>query len=402
MNLIEKATAERPFPQLRFMSETWFDSFLRDRGLQLGVTGIRSLVDAGVLQRLNTQSGDFHHFQIWPISSLLKALELRLDVGLANHGFDPAGFKQFIDLNWSHRAEVLVQFPNDILWTEFNQRLFPLLLWLESDFLPIVRGPRPGIVHVVSLDATQGVRWAKSSQGRDLINEHSISIDQLSGWRDRLLSDAFRYDPAPDLYLLLRSMPFEQRDRLRGRLRLAYDLYEMAEVIRMFLEQVSDDPVTKEWDPNGHPATPWVERVFGSQPKFGDPGFLRPLIRHYGLDPGFRVRWLVEGPTEEGFIVQYVDRLEASIREFVNIRQFGGDGSFQKELAAIDADLKAARAEQCFVTLTFDESKGARGRLEDLIASGLVNFPFVLNTPDFELGNFTVSQLCGRCSVLGF
>ena len=111
MNLIEKATAERPFPQVRFMSETWFDSFLRDRGLQLGVTGIRSLVDAGVLQRLNTQSGDFHPFQIWPISSLLKALELRLDVGLANHGFDPAGFKQFIDLNWSHRAEVLVQFP---------------------------------------------------------------------------------------------------------------------------------------------------------------------------------------------------------------------------------------------------------------------------------------------------
>ena len=188
-------------------------------------------------------------------------------------------------------------------------------------------------------------------------------------------------------------MPFEQRDRLRGRLRLAYDLYEMAEIIRLFLEQVSDGPVRKEWDSNGHPATHWVERVFGSQPKFGDPGFIRPLIRHYGLDPGFRVRWLVEGPTEEGFIVQYVDRLGASIREFVNIRQFGGDGSFQKELAAIDADLKAARAEQCFVTLTFDESKGARGRLENLIASGLVNFPFVLNAPDFELGNFTVTQL---------
>ena len=134
----------------------------------------------------------------------------------------------------------------------------------------------------------------------------------------------------------------------------------------------------------------------------GIPGFLRPLIRHYGLDPGFRVRWLVEGPTEEGFIVQYVDRLEASIREFVNIRQFGGDGSFQKELAAIDADLKAARAEQCFVTLTFDESKGARGRLEDLIASGLVNFPFVLNTPDFELGQLHRVPACGRCSVLGF
>ena len=61
--------------------------------------------------------------------------------------------------------------------------------------------------------------------------------------------------------------------------------------------------------------------------------------------------------------------------------------------SSIDADLEAAREEQCFVTLTFDESNRARRRLNNLIKAGLVNFPFVLNTPDFELGNFTVEQL---------
>ena len=102
---------------------------------------------------------------------------------------------------------------------------------------------------------------------------------------------------------------------------------------------------------------------------------------------------MVEGETEEGFILQYTRRLGANIREFVTIRNFHGDGAFQKHLAAINADLEAAREEQCFVTLTFDDSKRARSRMEELRKSGLVNFRFVLNAPDFELDNFTVEQL---------
>ena len=393
MDLIDKAISKRQFPQLSLMSDGWFDSFLRDSGFRIGIDGIRSLAAAGLIQRLNTESGDFHPFQIWPISRFFLDLEIQLDTGFGYYGFDAAGMKQYIDLNWSRRAKDLSSFPTTGPCIEFNQMLFPLLLWLESYFLPVVRGPRPGVVHVVGFDASEWTGWNTSSQGADLLDEHSISIEQLTRWRDRILFDALRCDPSPDLYILLRSMPFDQRNRLRGRLRLAYDLYEMAEIIRLFLEQVSDQPVTKEWDPQGHPDTPRVERVYGSQPEFGHPGFLRPVVRHYGLDPAFRVRWLVEGETEEGFIVQYARCLGASIRDFVTIRNFRGDGAFQKHLAAIDADLEAAREEQCFVTLTFDDSKRARNRMEELRESGLVNFRFVLNAPDFELDNFTVEQL---------
>ena len=393
MDLVKKAVANRQFPQVLFLSEGWFNSFLRDRGFRVGIAGVRSLVAVGLIQRLDTQSGDFHPFQIWPISKLLGGLEFQLDVGFSRYGSDPAGMKQFIDLNWPRRANDLTSFPNSALCIDFNRKLFPLLLWLESYFLPVIRGPRPGVVHLVGFDTSEWTRWDNSSQSTDLLAEHSISIEQLIGWRDRILFDAFNYDPAPGLYLLLRSMPFEQRNKFKGRLRLAYDLYEIAEVIRLFLEQVSDQPVAKEWDPNGHPDTPWVENIYGSQPKFGAPGFLRPVVRHYGLDPAFRVRWLVEGETEEAFILQYTRRLGANIREFVTIRNFRGDGAFQKHLAAIDSDLEAAREEQCFVTLTFDESKRARSRMEELRKSGLVNFRFVLNAPDFELDNFTVEQL---------
>ena len=394
MDLIKYAITNRPFPQLPFMSEDRFDSFLRDRGFSIGTTGVRSLVDAGVIERLNTESGDFHPFQVWPISRLLGVLEIHLDVGVSHSGLDHASLGKFFRLNWSRRRNDLTNFPKSGLCRQFNRGIFPLLLWLESYFLPVVRGPRPDIVRVVGSNAAEWTRWDARSQGPGLLDEHSVSTEELSQWRDKVLFDAYTFDPAADLYLLLRSMPFDQRNRFKGRLRLAYDLYEIAEVIRLFLEEVSDKPIVKEWDPNGHTDTPWVERVYGSQPKFGSPDFLRPVVRHFGLDPAFRMLWLVEGDTEEGFILRYADQLGANIGEFVTIRNFGGDGSFQRQIPAIDADLQAAKEEQCFVTLTFDDdSTNTRSRLEGLVQNGLVNVPFVLNKPDFELENFTVGQL---------
>ena len=179
----------------------------------------------------------------------------------------------------------------------------------------------------------------------------------------------------------------------KGHIRLSYDLYEMAEIVRLVLEQISEQPQVKEWDPTGHPSTPWVERVYGSQPQFGSPKFLRPVVRHFGLDPAFRIQWLVEGPTEKGFIVQYAKRFGANIQEFVDILVFGGDGNLSRRSAAIDAQLEFAGREQCFVTLTFDDSPSVRNRVDGLIKDRLVNLRYVLNRPDFELENFTIEQL---------
>ena len=330
MDLIENAVTGRQFPQIPFMSEGRFDSFLRDRGFRLGSRGISHLVDAGLIDLLNTKEGDFHPFQIWPISRLFEAVNIRLDSGISYNGLDPAALRRFMDLNWPLLENHLTDFPQSSLCVEFNRKVLPLLLWLESYLLPVVRGPRPGVVHVTGFNASEWCRWNARALGQDLLDTHSITAEQLSGWRGRILFDASNCDPASGLYLLLRSMPFEQRDRFRGRLRLAYDLYELSELIRLFLEETSGQPLVKEWDPNGNASTPWVERVYGSQPRFGDPGFLRPVVRHFGIDPAFRVRWLVEGQTEAGFILRYVERLEANIEQFVTIRGFGGDGVSRK------------------------------------------------------------------------
>ena len=384
MDLVETAVARRPFPQLRFMSEFGFASFLDRRGINIGFTGLRALVESKVIQRLGAVSGDYHAFQVWPISCLLHRLEFRLDRAIGYHGLDPDKLKEVIELNWPFRSNHLKDFPQSDFCVEFNQRLFPLLLWIESLFIPDVRGPRPGVVRLANSDVNEWNRWSAEIDPNELLTRHGLTADQLSANRSNLLFAALNRDPASEIYLLLRSMSFEKRERLEGSLRLAHDLYEMAEIIRLFLERLSYHPISKEWDPAGPADTMWTERLYGSQPKFGSPEFLRPLIRRHGLDPAFRVRWLVEGETEEGFILSYAGSLGWNVGEFVTIRNFGGEDAFKKQIAAIDADLKAAKAEQCFVTLTFDDSDDARDRLANLQSEQLVNLRYALNKPDFE------------------
>lgn len=395
MNLLEEAITNRPFHQLHLLPESQFASFLSKRGLDVGFRGIRSFVDLGIIEELGDQMTGFHPFQLWPISNILGTLETKLDTGIRWHGLEPKGLKRFIDINWCRHADHLgdLQKSNELIL--FNRRILPLLLWIESYFLPVVRGSRKGLVTLVNVNEAEWNKWRASINFDDWLCRHSLSIQLLSEWREQLLMRAFHYDPTPDLYLLLRSMPFDRRDRFKDRLRLAYDLYEIAEITRLFLESIDDWPVRKEWDPTGEPNTRWVERFYGSQPKFGTPEFLRPLARRHGLDPAPRVRWLVEGETEKGFILGYTKRLAVTIEDYATVSNLGGDGALtgRKHIASVERFLAIAREEQCFVALTFDESRDARMRIERLIQDELVNLCFVLNDPDFELECLGVHEL---------
>ncbi|MDE2990592.1 MAG: hypothetical protein OXU21_05940 [Chloroflexota bacterium] len=400
MTLLEDALVARPFPQLSLLSEQRFASFLRDRGLNVGIGGISSFVESGLIEKLGDEPKSFHPFQVWPISELFKPLDTNLDVGISRYGLDPEGLKRFIDLNWSRHAEHLDSFPQSNACLEFNGQIFPLLLWLESYFIPSVRG----VIRLQNPDESPDAwhEWRKSCDIQSWLSQHSISIERLAQWRDSTLFNAHLYDRNPDLYLLLRSVTFQKRDRFRNRLRLAYDLYEIAEITRLFLERLDDRSDRKEWDPTGDPSTAWVERLYGSQPKFGAPEFLRPLVRSFGLDPAPRVRWIVEGETEEGFILRYAERMRRNIKDYATVANLGGDGAFigGKQMPALIAYLEAAKDEQCFSSLTFDDSSEADKRMKQLVAERLVSLCFALNRPDFELENFQIAELVSVAMTL--
>ena len=382
-----------PFPQLQKVSVDRFDRFLRSRGIRIGRQGIEQAVSLNVIRSLDPNAPTFHPFQIWPITQFLTSPSV--DPTLPVEGYSvvdsPTSTLNMTrsrdwpsHIRFQHSRDRCVEFHDDIL---------PLLLSLGSYFLPVVRGPRPGYIRLRNCNSEEWHNWRKATPLVDLLNLHNITVEDIRMAHRRILIDAERIDPSPRLYLLLRSMPFTQRDKFEGTLRLAHDLYEIAEIVRLFLERISDAPVAKEWDPRGHPDTSWVDRLYGMQPRFGSPEFLRPLIRRYGLDPTSRVLWLVEGHTEVGFIRQYAYRLGIDIDDYIDLRNFAGDANFYKKFQVVDEELDSARREQRFVTLTFDDSRNTRSRLESLLSRQLVSMRYVLNSPDFETGNFTAEKL---------
>ena len=393
MKLLENAIQNIPFPQKLIEPVISFDRFLAQRNFRLSPKGIKQLELDGIIRPVRVSPRCFHPFQIWPISDFLDNLSLNLTSVYSHIGHDKSRLRQVGPLNWNRQIDDLSDYPSTEFCLDFQSRLLPLLLWIESYYLPVIRGDRPGRVTLTNCGVAEWAEWKRSAKPASWLAVHSVSVDQLLKWRERLLWTAYGADPCPSLYLLLRSMASRQTERFTGRLRLAYDLYEIAELLRLYLEDVKDISIRKEWDPRGHPDSPWVERRYGSQPRFGDPEFLRPLIRDYGLDPAFRVMWLIEGDTELGFIDQYYKRLGTGISRFVTIQKFSGDSQLKKKVPAIDASLETARRDQRFVTLTFDDSKELRKRVGCLVRRGLVNLPFVLSDPDFERGNFQIAQL---------
>lgn len=355
--------------------------------------GVRNLVADEVIKPITQYPEYYHSFQIWPISKYLGHLTLNLTSAYGSVGDDKPRLQRLGALNWPHCMEGMNAFKSSEFCKNFNTHLLPLLFWIESYYLPSVRGPRPGKVTLTNCHLAEWNEWKMANDPKTWLDEHDIKLEQLLKWRDALLFHAYDTDPDPNLYVLLRSMPFNQRGQFRGKLRLAYDLYEIAELIRLFIEDISNASIRKEWDPRGHPASVWVENRYGSQPRFGDPEFLRAVVRQHGLDPAFRVVWLVEGQTEEGFIREYASRCGWGLESFVSIQNFGGDGAIQKKLSAVNASLQSAKESQCFVTVTFDWSTRARNRIEDLVNQGLISLPFVLHAPEIERGLFTIDEL---------
>lgn len=375
------------------MTDTSFANFLARRDLRITTTGVDRLVQDDIVKPVMSNPRKFHAFQIWQVSGFLSLFNLSLASLYGHVGLDRERLNSIGPLNWEHKVSRIREFKSRDISQQFHKRLLPMLLWLEPRYLPLVRRPRPGMLHFTNTDPVAWKSWRQATDVERLLTDHGLTANTVARWRHRLLLDTHLQDPAADLYLLLRSMPFDRRDRLQGSLRLAYDLYEIAEVMRLFLEEIGHVPVHKEWDPRGSPDSKWVERFYKIHPKFGDPEFLRPLVRQHGLDPGLRVLWLVEGDTEEGFIQQYALRLGIDLDSYVDLRNAGGDGAFKKQQAVLDGELESARREQQFTTVTFDASESVRDRLRALLNRGLISLRFSINTPDFEIQNFTPSQL---------
>ena len=138
-NLVQVAIAQRPFPQLPFMSGHQFKTFLANRGYHLDTAKIESLIDFGIIERLNTGYGDFHAFHIWPVSQILDLSEIRFTSGFGRNRPDPEFVKDWVKARLVGKENSFTAIQENGFADEFSQRILPFLLWLESYYLLIIR-----------------------------------------------------------------------------------------------------------------------------------------------------------------------------------------------------------------------------------------------------------------------
>lgn len=299
---IQVAYEKVPYPQMPLMSESQFKSALTHRGMSLFPDGLQHLMDAGIIRPLKEDPPRFHPFQLWVVGKFFCLWSIDLTGQFCFSGLDlEAAYKNLLS-RWERLAKDLSGFGHGKVVTEFL-RMLPLLFRIESYYLPRVRGTRPGVTHFVGPDLDGWVEWRDKQNLGTWLEEASLSIDEVKKWRSIVLWEAHKLDPADHWYLLIRSADFSRRDQLQGSLRLAYDFYEIAELLRLYITDVSGHPVSKEWDAGGHPDTPWAKRLYGvDEINLGSRELLRALIRQYGLDPSFRVRWMVKAIPKKGLL----------------------------------------------------------------------------------------------------
>jgi len=167
----------------------------------------------------------------------------------------------------------------------------------------------------------------------------------------------------------------------------------MAEVIRHGYEELYDDRLVHEDIAFGEWFSKAREWAYGSEyPLENTLEMVRRVLPRWGIATGIRVRFYVEGSTEQGALESGLEGSLGFGVEVVNIRAQGWDTWLKQEL---ENDVQAKRFSMLMLDADRQDAiRGLQKRAEERLIVGKV----FVNDPDLE-GRFTPQQLCEAAEV---
>lgn len=123
------------------------------------------------------------------------------------------------------------------------QPLMKLLVALQNRYLPAVTGSSTFL-----LDAEQGIRvepWERELETFDpqaTAQRLSVSVEQVQGAYWFLVERGIKREPRDEMEWLRRARPRAARQRWRGPARLAQDHFDAAQMLRLFLRDLTGEP----------------------------------------------------------------------------------------------------------------------------------------------------------------
>lgn len=177
------------------------------------------------------------------------------------------------------------------------------------------------------IDDRKDLITSGSFQPAKILAESSLNAKTIRKWICKFADLAESLDPISDWHLLVRFISYSKRQKLKFESRFAQDLLEMAEMLRLFHGEASDEPIFADILARHESGETWLEKRYGKS--LSHPyEMLEYVLNEFDLNSTPRAIVLTEG--EEW---RAIHRLYASIGvdpDFagIELRSIDGEGNF--------------------------------------------------------------------------
>lgn len=293
---------------------------------------------------------------------------------------------------------------------DFLHRL-ALLLLVEDRYLPRVRD-RVTFYGFHPDGINDWYQWAETFRPDMTLQESGLTVEEVLQIRRDFALQGKLIDPNYAWYCLIRHITYDQRLRLKKEALLAWDYYEVAEMLGRFLEDLTGERQPHVDDLVSWPGGEWKKNVYGVAPEefdYNKGNALPGILRHFGLDPRIKVLFIVEGESEVAFIERWCEQQGIDLRVFgIRLVFLGGD---ELRSRRTPQHLQHARNEGAITVIAIDEEGEQSYRAQQLkewVEERLIDKVFdmsELNNPQavpiggmlwkpcFEDANFTFEEL---------
>jgi hypothetical protein len=340
----------------------------------------------------------FHPFRLLPFSELLDMMDWRLSRMSIFYGDGVVEYAR----EHVERFESWIKVPRFLERLNWWNGIADLALLLEPIYWPSITGRTSGSLMIKAREDPDSAEASQLRKYKDMALAvlERIPKATVATAHMELRHEAAKLDDNHELYLILRATNWQKRERIEGQLGCAMWLRHIAEVLRHGYDELYEDRLVHEDEAFGM----WYEGarnwVYGSEyPLENISEMTRRILPHWGIASSPRVRFYVEGETEEGALEAGLEGYLGFGVEVVNLRAQGWGTWLRQEL---ENDVAAKRLS--ILMLDDDQVEGlseteVRSRQDSIRAlkaharDGLITGMVFVNSPDLELGCFTIEEL---------
>ncbi len=227
---------------------------------------------------------------------------------------------------------------------------------MHSAIFPTVKVAPP------AYDLHSYLEWRDNQDGPPLLQQSGLTIGEAVQWHRTLSVDAQMCDPLDDFRNLLRHADRGKRDRLKGDALRAHTLYDIAEVLRRYVEEFHGQTLPDEADVGQARADVVNRENYGSdRPGDYQRSVFRRIAREFSVDPGYRLICYVEGETEDAFIRRWFDLVGAN-PDYEGVRIENLRGKDNVAVPIFEDQLVRLQSEEVLVVVCVDRDQlGGQG-----------------------------------------